>query len=191
MRIMAGMLAVVAIGCSSAEAEAPREREMPATLTDVDGKSMVVPKLAIAPMVRASMCATRGVLTEAFSHLSVTDPTFRAYAPSSVGDAASLSFVYQGPTAETKRLASNQLRRQVGLKLRAENGCNLVYVMWRIEPQPGLDISVKRNPGAKSGEECGNGGYTKVKARRTAKVPLLEPGEPHTLRADIIDGDDL
>ena len=32
-------------------------------------------------------------------------------------------------------------------KLRAEDACNLVYVMWRIEPQSRLVVSVKRNPG--------------------------------------------
>jgi hypothetical protein len=191
MRIMAGMLAVVAIGCSSAEAEAPRERELPATITELDGSVRVVPKLGLVPMVKASMCATRGALVEAFSHMKVSDPTFRAYAPASSGDAGSLSFVYQGPTEDVKRLASNQLRRQVGLKLRAQDGCNLVYVMWRIEPKPGLDISVKRNPGARSNEECGTSGYTKVKPRRTAAVPPLRAGEPHTLSAEIVDGDDL
>ena len=191
MKIMAGMLAVVAIGCASAEADPPRERELPATITELDGSVRVVPKLGLVPMVKASMCATRGALVEAFSHMTVGDPTFRAYAPASSGDAGSLSFVYRGPTDDVKRLASNQLRRQVGLKLRAQDGCNLVYVMWRIEPKPGLDISVKRNPGARNNEECGNGGYTKVKPRRTARVPLLVPGEAHTLSAEIVDGDDL
>jgi hypothetical protein len=191
MKNLVGMLVAFAAACSSAEAEAPRERELPATITELDGSVRVVPKLGLAPMVRASMCATRGALVDSLSHMQVTDPTFRAFAAASGGEAASLSFVYQGPTADTKRLASSQLRRQVGLKLRAQDGCNLVYVMWRIEPKPGLDISVKRNPGARSNEECGTSGYTKIKPRRSIAVPALRAGEPHTLSAEIVDGDDL
>jgi hypothetical protein len=191
MKNLVGMLVAFAAACSSAEAEAPRERELPATITELDGSVRVVPKLGLAPMVRASMCATRGALVDSLSHMQVTDPTFRAFAAASGGEAASLSFVYQGPTEDTKRLASSQLRRQVGLKLRAQDGCNLVYVMWRIEPRPGLDISVKRNPGARSNEECGTSGYTKIKPRRSIAVPALRAGEPHTLSAEIVDGDDL
>ena len=40
-----------------------------------------------------------------------------------------------------------ELRRQFGLKLRAQDACNLVYVMWRIEPASKLVVSIKCRTG--------------------------------------------
>jgi len=98
---------------------------------------------------------------------------------------AELRFTYLGATREQKPLASGEMRRQVGLKLRARDGCNVVYVMWRIEPKPGLVVSVKSNPGQHRSDDCGNGGYQTVKPRTKARVPELEPGDSHTLRAEL------
>lgn len=98
---------------------------------------------------------------------------------------AELRFTYLGATREQKALASGEMRRQVGLKLRARDGCNVVYVMWRIEPKPGLVVSVKSNPGMNRSDDCGNGGYQTVKPRTKARVPELEPGDSHTLRAEL------
>ena len=96
---------------------------------------------------------------------------------------AQLRFVYRGPTQTERPLRSGESRRQVGLKLRARDGCNVVYVMWRLAPTPGLVVSVKSNPVQHRSRECGNGGYDTVKPARAAEVPVLEPGEEHTLRA--------
>ena len=98
---------------------------------------------------------------------------------------AELRFTYLGATREQKPLASGEMRRQVGLKLRARDGCNVVYVMWRIEPKPGLVVSVKSNPGMHRSDDCGNGGYQTVKPRTKARVPELEAGDRHTLRAEL------
>lgn len=178
MKIAAALLVLALFGCSEAESAA-----------DV-GTLSVSPKLTVAPVMKTSMCPTRGSLGDDLDRMSVKAATFRAVVKGSTGDAASLKFTYNGPSDEVKRLASDQLRRQIGLKLRAENGCNLVYVMWRIEPKPGIEVSVKRNPGRRTNEECGTEGYTKVKARRSVPVPALEPGTTHTLRAEII-GEEL
>ncbi len=96
---------------------------------------------------------------------------------------AELRFVYRGPTETQRPLRSGEARRQVGLKLRARDGCNVVYVMWRLAPTPGLVVSVKSNPVQHRSRECGNGGYDTVKPARAAEVPVLEPGEEHTLKA--------
>jgi hypothetical protein len=77
------------------------------------------------------------------------------------------------------------MRRQFGLKLRAQNGCNLVYAMWRIEPESKLVISVKSNPGMNASSECGNHGYRNIKPRRWSAVPRLNPGDSHALFADM------
>jgi hypothetical protein len=75
------------------------------------------------------------------------------------------------------------MRRQFGLKLRAQDACNLVYAMWRIEPESKLVVSVKSNPGENSSAQCGNRGYQNIKPRRSSPVPTLEPGATHTLHA--------
>lgn len=114
-------------------------------------------------------------------------PTFRAVAPAHDGDAAAMRVVVHGETAKARALASGQHRRQLGLKLRAQDGCNLVYVMWRLDPKPKLEVSVKHNPGARTAKECGARGYTKVKPVRTASLPELDDGVAHELRAEIAD----
>jgi len=101
-----------------------------------------------------------------------------------------VTFVYRDATEHERALASGDDRRQLGLKLRAANGCNLVYVMWRLDPRPQLDISVKYNPGMATHEECGATGYKKVTRAAHGSVPLLRLGERHTLHAEI-HGDEL
>lgn len=149
-----------------------------------------VPRIKVNPAPEAALCVTHGEVATAAGHLRIDQPTVRAVAPASRGDAAALRFTYDGPSEDAALLASGQLRRQLGLKLRAADGCNLVYVMWRLEPEPGLEVSIKRNPGKTTHAECGADGYTKVKPKRNRKVPKLEPGAAHTLQAEIR-GDEL
>lgn len=142
--------------------------------------------------VKDALCVTRGTATLG---AEVDDPTTRAVALGSSGEAAALTFVYRGHTRDVRKLASGQERRQLGLKLRAANGCNLVYVMWRSDEgkAPMIDVSIKHNPGSSTHADCGAGGYTKVKASRDDKlalVPVLAAGDQHTLRA-AIQGDTL
>src|SRR5690606_15958607 len=105
-------------------------------------------------------------------------------------DAASIDLVYRGDTHARRALASGPARRQVGLKLRAKDGCNVVYVMWRLDPTPKLEVSVKLNPGARDHEDCGADGYTKIKPTKAWAPPALAIGDRHELRAAIA-GDEL
>lgn len=127
------------------------------------------------------LCVTHGELARA--HVEV--PTFRAVAPEHAGDRAAMSFEVRGTTAVHRALASGQDRRQLGLKLRAEDGCNLVYVMWRLDPKPMVEVSVKRNPGERTAKECGADGYTKVRPLVAVRPPELTDGHDHQLRAEI------
>ena len=107
------------------------------------------------------------------------------------GDAAAADVHVSAATpSSTRALANGELRRQIGLKLRAQDGCNVVYVMWRLDPKPKLEISVKCNPGKRTHEECGADGYTKIKPACRKPLPALEVGTTHTLRAEIV-GDEL
>lgn len=112
-------------------------------------------------------------------------PKMRAVVPSSTSSVAELRFTYLGPTKKQPALASGERRQQVGLKLRALDGCNVAYVMWRLAPKPGLVVSVKSNPKHHSSDDCGNRGYTTVYPREQAPVPLIEPGDTHVLRAEL------
>jgi len=143
------------------------------------------PTIAVTPV--KDLCVTRGAIAD---H-AIKEPTVRAFAPAAGGDAAQLSFTFKGDAATSRALANGQDRRQLGLKLRAQDGCNVIYVMWRLDPKPKLDVSVKRNPGKRTHEECGAEGYTKVRpSHKATPVPALAAGDTHTLRAEIV-GDEL
>ncbi len=127
------------------------------------------------------LCVTHGALASA----RIEVPTFRAVAPGHAGDRAAMRFVVHGETAEHRALASGQDRRQLGLKLRAEDGCNLVYVMWRLDPKPQVEVSIKRNEGESTAKQCGARGYTKVKPLLAEAPPVMTDGRAHELRAEI------
>jgi len=133
-----------------------------------------------------ALCVTKGAIGKG----AIAEPTVRAFAVGSHGDAAQLTFTFGGDSEKGRRLASGQMRRQLGLKLRAADSCNVVYVMWRLDPKPKLEVSVKSNPGKRRHEECGANGYHKVKPSHAEDVPELATGSSHTLRAEIR-GDDL
>ena len=59
--------------------------------------------------------------------------------------------------------------------------------MWRIAPKPGLVVSVKRNPGARTHRECGARGYRNLVATAgtAALLAAPAPGSPHVLAATL------
>jgi hypothetical protein len=142
------------------------------------GKLMTIP--------RSSLCVTEGAVEELpGGRLAVSVPKMRAYLNSLTPQSVEADFTYLGSTGNEARLGSGELRRQFGLKLRAQDACNLVYAMWRIEPESKLVVSVKSNPGQHSSAQCGNRGYRNVKPTRSKPVPVLHPGQAHALRAEM------
>ncbi len=109
----------------------------------------------------------------------------RAVIAGDMSDTAEVDFVYGGPSRETTPLASGELRRQIGLKLRAKDTCNVVYVMWHVEPTPGIAVLVKSNPGASTHQQCADRGYVSIPPTAAAAVPHIVPNERHALRAEI------
>jgi hypothetical protein len=135
---------------------------------------------------RDNLCVTEGAIQKASGErLRVDVPKMRSYATVATAQSAEVRFTYSGPTVKESRLGSGEMRRQFGLKLRAQDACNLVYAIWRIEPESKLVVSVKRNPGAHSSAECGNRGYQNIKPNKASAVPRLTPGQSHTLRAEM------
>lgn len=157
------------------------------TLISLSGLSLNAasePKLR--SVSRADLCVTEGSIEELpGDRLSVNVPKMRAYLNASTPQIVEARFVYLGSTGNDARLGSGELRRQFGLKLRAQDACNLVYAMWRIEPESKLVVSVKSNPGQHSSAQCGNRGYRNIKPSHSKPVPIPRSGSAHTLRAEM------
>jgi len=149
-----------------------------APLESANGKLMRV--------ARGKLCVTEGAIEElAGGRLSVKVPKMRAYVNEATPQILEADFTYLGSTGNEARLGSGELRRQFGLKLRAQDACNLVYAMWRIEPESKIVVSVKSNPGQHTSSQCGNRGYRNIKPRRSSAVPSLRSGAAHGLRAEM------
>src|SRR5580693_551536 len=132
------------------------------------------------------LCVTEGAIEQASGNrMSVNVPKMRAFVTVVTAQDVEARFTYLGETAGEKPLGSGEMRRQFGLKLRAQDACNLVYAMWRIEPESKLVVSVKMNPDQHSSLECGNHGYRNIKPLRSVAVPTLNSGSTHTLRAEM------
>jgi hypothetical protein len=144
-----------------------------------------------APMLRplTSLCVTLGALTPKNGGHVVDSPKVRAVATVQTAPVAELRFRYLGPTVETAALRSGAMRRQIGVKLRAADSCNLLYVMWRLEPEAKLVVSLKRNPGQHLHAECGTRGYQNLVPRRSAPLPAVAVGARHVLRAALVGGE--
>lgn len=140
---------------------------------------------------QTKLCITEGTIERGSGNrMSVNVSKMRAFVTTATTQDVEAHFVYLGGTPGEKPLGSGEMRRQFGLKLRAQDACNLVYAMWRIEPESKLVVSVKSNPGEHSSAECGNRGYHNIKPHRSTSVPALRPGDPHSLRAEM-NGDNL
>lgn len=139
----------------------------------------------LTPIPFEDFIQTKGELqTAAAGRFFVDVPKMRAVTAHGKSEEVRLRFQYLGPTEEQSQLQSGKSRQQLGLKLRAENGCNLVYAMWRIAPESSIQVQLKRNPGMTTHLECGNGGYETIVPTQRAAAPTLHAGDgEHRLRA--------
>jgi hypothetical protein len=145
----------------------------------------------LVAVTRANLCVTEGTIEELpGGRFKVSVPKMRAYLNAFTPPLVEARFTYLGSTGNEARLGSGELRRQFGLKLRAQDACNLVYAMWRIEPESKLVVSIKSNPGQHTSAECGNRGYRNIKPTHSKPVPVLRSGDSHDLRAEM-DGDEM
>jgi hypothetical protein len=132
------------------------------------------------------LCVTNGaVQTLPDGRLAIDTPSSRAVVTPPTAQTAEIRFNYLGPSKTSKPLASGELRRQIGLKLRAQDTCNLLYAMWHIEPDSKIAVSIKRNPGMHTHEQCHASGYETVRPRSHIDLPKVMPGETHMLRAEL------
>jgi hypothetical protein len=197
MRPGAASLALLAALMGACDRSSPGVQRAPATsatspttepttmASTTPSPSTSLPAAPAGALSLSQLCVTEGTLSPQGQHLFVDVPKCRAVAALATEQSAELRFTYLGPTAETTALGSGRVRRQIGLKLRAQNGCNLVYAMWRLEPKNEIAVQVKRNPGQSTFAECKNGGYRNVQPTRSAAVPDVPEGSSHVLRAEM------
>lgn len=120
------------------------------------------------------------------NRLLVSTKEMRATLKARTPQAVTLNFAYLGPTREVAHLGSGEVRSQFGIKLRAQDTCNIVYVMWHFAPDQRIAVSVKRNPGMRTHEDCLDHGYiSNFKPRVSAPPRAVHPNEPHTLSASM------
>lgn len=132
-----------------------------------------------------SLVVTSGRI-DGTDELGFRTPMIRATVGLLARTAIEMEFMYLGPTTETAPFASGEIRRQIGIKLRAHDGCNVVYVMWYVEPQAGLHVSVKSNPDLGTGD-CQDRGYQNAAPTWSrANVRPVAAGEKRMLAARIV-----
>ncbi|HTV25658.1 MAG TPA: hypothetical protein VMG12_43480 [Polyangiaceae bacterium] len=174
---------------SSAESGGPGSPRSSAPLAPSRrGPPFEAPPLSLQKLAPNQICTTLGSVRPSGTSLLVEDTKLRATLAGSSGHAIELAFRYLGATAETSKLRSGSDRRQLGLELAARDTCNLLYVMWRIEPESELVVQVKRNGAQSTHAECENRGYHRLRPTRSTPVPELTPGATHRLRAELADG---
>jgi hypothetical protein len=141
---------------------------------------------SLRPVNLRDICVTNGeIRTGPDGRLQINSLSSRAVLRFKSRPAAEIRFTYLGSSAQSKPLASGELRRQIGIKLRAENTCNLIYAMWRIEPDSRVAVSIKRNPGMGTHEQCHAGGYINLKQTGAAEAPKIGVGQTHVLHAEM------
>jgi hypothetical protein len=134
----------------------------------------------------STLCVTEGTIQEDSQQgLLVDDTKMRAFVTTATSQDIQVAFTYFGPSKTETPLGSGIMRRQFGLKLQAPDPCNLVYAMWRFAPKSEIVVSVKSNPGQRTSAECGNRGYTNLKAAHASPVAAPTPGSNHSLRAEM------
>jgi hypothetical protein len=166
----------------------PRAKAAPSALVEQDRPKTVM-SAQRRTALRQQLRLTEGRFLDD-SSFAVRASKLRAVQTDSAGDRASLRFRYEGTSSERSELKSGAVREQLGLKLRARDSCNLVYIMWRFQPEARLVVSVKENASEATHAECENRGYTNLRPREQRAPAPVAAGAEYELTARI-EGDTL
>ncbi|MEZ0391398.1 MAG: Ig domain-containing protein [Pseudobdellovibrionaceae bacterium] len=135
-----------------------------------------------ARIPRNLICATNGqVQTNSAESIEVTTATSRSVVTTPTEQKIRIDFTYLAPINDPA--ANPNGHRQIGLKLRAANSCNVLYVMWPVAGGP-LKVTLKRNDGMKNHSECGPEGYTNLTPSLSKTVSALQIGRKYRLQAE-------
>lgn len=133
-------------------------------------------------------CLSAGAGSWRDGALAIEAPITRGVWPGTDGERAGIEVEVLGPTGQQAPAASGRVLQQVGLKLRAQDPCNVLYVMWPAAPATGLRILVKANEGRSAFAQCGAKGYATIRPDSTAPFAPLRAGEPRRMEAAITGG---
>ena len=134
------------------------------------------------------LCVTEGTITALPAHrLLVTDPNVHATMNRETPQDIEAHFVYLGPSDDSNTLSSGHSHHQFGFELFAADACNLVYVMWRLEPESNIAVLVKSNPDQHFHSDCGRRGTTTIAPELALPLPAVRAGErlSHNLHAEV------
>lgn len=187
------VLATLASSCAGGGSSIGRDHFASETpeVVPARGAADAAPPSELRPVAPSELRVTSGsIIPISATEFEINSPVLRAELGQMPRSSAELSFTYRGPSQDEEPLTSGELRRQVGLKVRAQDTCNVLYVMWHIEPSAGLHVSVKSNPGQSLHSECGDRGYIFLDAAASRPVSAIGIGEQHVLRASIV-GEEL
>jgi hypothetical protein len=152
----------------------------------IDAARAAPPDPPLHVIMADDLCVTNGTIAPLPNgHLVVDTPSSRAVLRYHTVPVAEIRFRYLGSSAGSKPLASGELRRQIGIKLVAQDTCNLLYAMWHIEPDSKIAVSIKRNPGMTTHEQCGASGYINMKPSAFVPLPRIASDRSHTFRAEL------
>ncbi len=118
----------------------------------------------------------------------VTSDQLRLRVEDTTGDAISVRFHYQGLGKNPAvAMGSGLTRHQFGVFLLAENQCNMLYVMLRLDSKNQATIAVqgKRNPEQALHLVCQNHGYETIKPAFTTPIGELKPDSSIDLTAKV------
>jgi len=145
---------------------------------------------AANPVAPSQVCVTNGeVSRQSEKTFTIESPSSRAVVKSSDDNFGAIEFEYLGPTSKDAPLASGRIVRQLGVKLNARDSCNVIYIMWNIDPEVGVQISTKINPRKSTHAECGVKGYKLVYESKPGELPAIRIGESHRLEATLQERD--
>lgn len=113
-----------------------------------------------------------------FPTFTIDSPKVRTTIPHTEGTHATLVYTVEGNSSIQEPLQSGEMRHQIGLKLLAQNSCNVVYVM---RHEASINISVKLNPLDTLSQECQDRGYFNIPSTPSALIGNYQ----HTLEAYI------
>ena len=148
---------------------------------------LIVTSVSQAQVRPTDLDVTDGKIQPASGHrLSVSTKEMRATLKFTTEQTATVKFTYLGPlkdlspTKAASRPAGPNVISQFGLKLRAQNDCNAIYVLWRFAPDQKIVVGIQRNPGKRTHPECLDRGYiNNLKPRLSDAPPPVEPSQPH------------
>lgn len=138
------------------------------------------------PASKAAVCVTTGDISAgADGRYLIESGASRAVVRDGDDDYVGIEFEYLGPSKDETALASGNMRRQLGLKLQAQDSCNVVYVMWPVDGARDLVVVSKVNRGESTHAQCGVKGYETLTPLMSRPVRPIVVGEVRRLEARI------